>query len=147
MPGPDLDNPVRPLVCVDLNGILDSYAGWKHPEHWDPPRPGARDFLAALASHGFDVVIFTTRHPAGVRSWRKTRPDVTQAQGADAGAWMFREEAAGARHVCFRIEGVVRKPFGDGAQRFARQVCIADRQHPGTGGDTVSPCAFASRTR
>jgi hypothetical protein len=34
----NLDNPVRPLVCVDLNGVLD-------------------------------VVIFTTRHPTGVRRW------------------------------------------------------------------------------
>ena len=65
----NLDNPVRPLVCVDLNGVLDSYTGWKTPAHWDPPRPGVRAFLDALHSHGFDIVIFTTRHPVGVRRW------------------------------------------------------------------------------
>lgn len=65
----DLDNPVRPLVCVDLNGVLDAYTGWKNPAHWDPPRGGAREFLQGLRDHGFDVVIFTTRHPAGVRRW------------------------------------------------------------------------------
>lgn len=65
----DLDNPVRPLVCVDLNGVLDAYTGWQDPDHWDPPRPGAREFLEALRQHGFDVVIFTTRHPVGVRRW------------------------------------------------------------------------------
>lgn len=65
----NLDNPIRPLACVDLNGVLDSYSGWKDPDHWDPPRPGARAFLEGLAAQGFDVVIFTTRHHAGVRSW------------------------------------------------------------------------------
>jgi hypothetical protein len=65
----DLDNPERPLVCVDLNGVLDRYTGWKDPSHFDPPRPGAAEFLAALGTHGFDVVVFTTRHHAGVRRW------------------------------------------------------------------------------
>jgi hypothetical protein len=65
----DLDNPVRPLVCVDLNGVLDAYTGWRNPDHWDPPRPGARRFLEDLRAHGFDVVVFTTRHPTGVRRW------------------------------------------------------------------------------
>lgn len=69
MPRLDLDNPRRPLVCVDLNGVLDAYTGWKHPDHWDPPRPGARAFLEALRSNGFDIVVFTTRHPTGVRKW------------------------------------------------------------------------------
>lgn len=68
----NLDNPERPLVCVDLNGVLDAYTGWQHPEHWDPPRPGARDFLEQLRARGFDVVIFTTRHPVGVRRWLRT---------------------------------------------------------------------------
>jgi hypothetical protein len=65
----DLDNPVRPIVCVDLNGVLDDYRGWRDPDHWDPPRPGARAFLEALRARGFDVVVFTTRHPVGVRRW------------------------------------------------------------------------------
>jgi hypothetical protein len=65
----DLDNPSRPLVCVDLNGVLDAYTGWKDPDHWDPPRAGARAFLESLHAHGFDVVVFTTRHPTGVRRW------------------------------------------------------------------------------
>ena len=68
----DLTNPLRPLVCVDLNGVLDSYTGWKDPEHWDPPRAGAKVFLQALARHGFDVVVFTTRHRVGARRWLKS---------------------------------------------------------------------------
>jgi hypothetical protein len=65
----NLEAPERPLVCVDLNGVLDLYTGWKNPDHWDPPRPGAEAFLARLVEHGFDVVVFTTRHPAQVRKW------------------------------------------------------------------------------
>jgi hypothetical protein len=65
----DLANPTRPIVCVDLNGVLDGYTGWKHSEHWDPPRSGAAEFLAGLAGSGFDVVVFTTRHRVGVRRW------------------------------------------------------------------------------
>src|SRR5436309_3727667 len=51
----------RPIVCVDLNGVLDAYAGWQGPEHWDAPRPGAEAFLRALSERGFRVVVFTTR--------------------------------------------------------------------------------------
>lgn len=61
-----------PVVCVDLNGVLDSYTGWKEPHHWDPPRPGAAEFLRALTERGFVVVVFTTRHAAGVREWLRS---------------------------------------------------------------------------
>jgi beta-phosphoglucomutase-like phosphatase (HAD superfamily) len=65
----DLENPQRPIVCVDLNGVLDAYTGWKHPEHWDAPRAGAHEFLRALTERGFDVVVFTTRHHTQARRW------------------------------------------------------------------------------
>ena len=53
----------RRVVCVDLNGVLDSYAGWRGAEHWDPPRAGAEAFLQSLRVNGFRIVIFTTRWP------------------------------------------------------------------------------------
>jgi hypothetical protein len=59
----------RPVVCVDLNGVLDRYTGWQGPEHWDPPRPGAAGFLRELAEHGFRVVVFTTRWADDARAW------------------------------------------------------------------------------
>jgi hypothetical protein len=68
----DLDNPQAPIVCVDVNGVLDAYTGWKDADHWDPPRPGAGAFLRSLSEGGFDVVIFTTRHSADVRRWLRT---------------------------------------------------------------------------
>ena len=58
-----------PIVCIDLNGVLDTYTGWRGAEHWDPPRDGAREFLSALAAQGYRVVIFTTRYSDDVWQW------------------------------------------------------------------------------
>ena len=65
----NLEAPEFPIVCVDLNGVLDSYTGWKDPDHWDPPRPGAGEFLRSLTERGYDVVVFTTRHHVQARRW------------------------------------------------------------------------------
>jgi phosphoglycolate phosphatase-like HAD superfamily hydrolase len=57
------------VVCVDLNGVLDRYTGWRGAEHWDPPAPGAREFLRALHEHGCRVIVFTTRHYLDAQRW------------------------------------------------------------------------------
>src|SRR4051795_9339966 len=59
----------RPVVCVDLNGVLDSYTGWRHEKHWDPPRSGAAEFLRGLDERGYRVVVFTTRWADDARAW------------------------------------------------------------------------------
>lgn len=51
---------MRHTVCVDLDGVLASYDGWKGVDHFGSPIPGAVEFTKALASFA-DVVIFTTR--------------------------------------------------------------------------------------
>jgi cysteine desulfurase / selenocysteine lyase len=67
--------PARPVqsasrvVCVDLNGVLDSYTGWQGEEHWDAPAPGAREFLRSLHEHGWRIIVFTTRHYLDVQRW------------------------------------------------------------------------------
>jgi len=48
---------MKKTVCIDLNGVLDMYSGWKGEGHMDPPRPGADGFLAELAEN-YRVVIF-----------------------------------------------------------------------------------------
>jgi hypothetical protein len=99
-PHVDLNNAEAPIVCVDLNGVLDSYSGWKHPDHWDPPRPGAREFLRGLADRGFLVVVFTTRHPVGVRRWLREHrllPHVTAVTSRKPPAHVFVDDRA----VCF----------------------------------------------
>ena len=97
----DLENPRLPLVCVDLNGVLDSYTGWKHADHWDPPRTGAVAFLRGLTERGFDVVIFTTRHHAQVRRWLRDHgllPYVSAVTRRKPPAHVFVDDRA----ICFR---------------------------------------------
>jgi hypothetical protein len=97
----DLRNPAVPIVCVDLNGVLDEYTGWKTPGHFDPPRAGAADFLEALARLGFDVVVFTTRHPAGVRAWLR-RHGLMRHVGAITNRKPPAHVFVDDRAVCFR---------------------------------------------
>ena len=91
----------RPIACVDLNGVLDTYAGWLGPSHFDPPREGARGFLEALTARGFDVVIFTTRYADDVWVWLRGHgldhlvSDVTDRKPP---AHVFVDDRA----VCFR---------------------------------------------
>lgn len=54
-------------ICIDLNGVLDLYNGWKGEDHVDPPRPGAREFLAELQD--FKVVVHTSRDTFRVWQW------------------------------------------------------------------------------
>jgi len=91
----------RPIACVDLNGVLDAYTGWRGPQCFDPPRTGATEFLSALASRGYEVVIFTTRYADDVWRWldehglRQYVSDVTDRKPA---AHVFIDDRA----VCFR---------------------------------------------
>src|SRR5215204_2016665 len=89
------------IACVDFNGVLDSFTGWKGPEHFDPPRAGAREFLLALRDRGYRVVIFTTRFDQDVWSWaRRYALDHLIAEVTDRKppAHIFVDDRA----VCFR---------------------------------------------
>jgi hypothetical protein len=90
-----------PIVCVDLNGVLDRYTGWKDPSHWDPPRRGARRFLERLVSAGFQVVVFTTRYPPDARRWLRRHgllAQVSDVTDRKPPAHVFIDDRA----VCFR---------------------------------------------
>ena len=89
------------IVCVDFNGVLDTYEGWRGPKHFDGARPGAREFLQALSSRGYAIVVFTTRYAADVWQWLRQHDlddlviDVTDRKPA---AHVFVDDRA----VCFR---------------------------------------------
>ena len=108
----NLESPERPIVCVDLNGVLDSYTGWKDPDHFDPPRAGAADFLRALVDRNFAVVVFTTRHPTQVRRWLREHallPYVSAVTRRKPPAHVFVDDRA----VCFTGD------FGDALRRIS----------------------------
>jgi hypothetical protein len=35
-------------VCVDFDGVLAEYTGWKGPDHLGAPRAGAKHFLGII---------------------------------------------------------------------------------------------------
>jgi hypothetical protein len=89
------------IVCVDFNGVLDSYQGWRGPTHFDEPRPGAREFLEALSRRDYHVIVFTTRYAPDVWSWlRKYGLDdlVIDVTDRKPPAHVFIDDRA----VCFR---------------------------------------------
>ena len=59
----------RPVVCVDLDGVLNLFDTWRAPEYFHPPRPGAREFLIRLNEAGFRVCVFTCRWFEWARKW------------------------------------------------------------------------------
>jgi hypothetical protein len=59
----------RPLVCVDLDGVLNTFDGWRGADYFHPPRPGAREFLEKLNALGYEIVIFTVRWRPHVEQW------------------------------------------------------------------------------
>jgi len=74
--GPDPgEPPVRPVLGVDFDGVLHSYAsGWQGATTIaDPPVDGAIEWLTEATEH-FDVVIASVRNahpgaPAAIRAW------------------------------------------------------------------------------
>jgi len=49
------------FVCVDLDGTLAPYFGWKGSDHFEEPFEGARSFLQALHQADYKITIFTCR--------------------------------------------------------------------------------------
>jgi hypothetical protein len=92
---------VKPIVCVDLNGVLDAYQGWRGPEHWDAPRPGAAEFLRTLNERGFDVIVHTTRWRDDAVRWLEQHglmQFVSEVTDRKVAAHVFVDDRA----VCFR---------------------------------------------
>ena len=64
-----MDEEQKPVVCVDLDGVLNAFDGWKGADFFHPPRPGAREFLQLLNQRGYRVVVFTVRWAPHVEEW------------------------------------------------------------------------------
>lgn len=93
----------RPTVCVDLNGVLDTYSGWQGYVSWHPPRPGAADFLRELRGRGFRVVVLTARERAEAEGWlreNRLRELVDEVTNTKPPALAYVDDRA----VCFRGE-------------------------------------------
>ena len=62
----------KPRICVDLDGVLAKYDGWKGLEHIGPPLPGAREFAHSLAKIA-DLIIFSSRCSTDAAGEERTR--------------------------------------------------------------------------
>ena len=58
----------KPIVCVDFDGVLNDYEGWRGPNYMYKPLPGTKEFLKKL-SEKYTVGIFSTRDPFRLRQW------------------------------------------------------------------------------
>lgn len=59
----------RKTICVDFNGVLDTYVGWRGKDFMYPMRKGADFFLKTLNELGYKVVIMTASDPLQVTDW------------------------------------------------------------------------------
>ena len=55
-------------ICIDFDGVLNTYRGWAGEDELYEPLPGCQDFLKQM-SINYKVNIFTTRNIAQVEKW------------------------------------------------------------------------------
>lgn len=58
----------KPNVCIDFDGVLNTYKGWVNEDYLYEPREGAKEFLEKVAEE-YTIVIFTTRDSKKVADW------------------------------------------------------------------------------
>ena len=58
-----------PTICLDFDGVMNTYDGWKGEDELFQPREGLRDFLEKLQENNYRVVVHSTRGPAKIISW------------------------------------------------------------------------------
>ena len=91
----------RLTVCVDLDGVLNTFDVWRGPEYFHSPRAGAHDFLRSLQAAGYRVVVFTVRWHAWAAEWLDAnglRQFVDEVTDKKPPAHVYVDDRA----VCFR---------------------------------------------
>lgn len=58
----------KPPICIDFDGVLNTYKGWNGQNELYTPRPGAKEFLNILTKK-YEVIIFSARDNNKVREW------------------------------------------------------------------------------
>lgn len=55
-------------VCIDFDGVMNTYDGWKGDDELFQPREGLEDFLMKLSQH-FKLVVLSTRNAKKIWEW------------------------------------------------------------------------------
>lgn len=58
-------------VCLDFDGVLNNYNGWRGKDHLGEPREGIKDFFEELSKRFDKIIIETTRDRLAVAVWLK----------------------------------------------------------------------------
>jgi hypothetical protein len=58
-------------VCLDFDGVLNNYTGWKGKDHLGEPKEGIKKFLEELSKKFDKIIIETTRDKLAVAVWLK----------------------------------------------------------------------------
>lgn len=57
-----------PNICVDFDGVLNTYDGWQGEDELFKPRPDVDVFLKTLCSK-YNIIIFSTRDSNKILEW------------------------------------------------------------------------------
>ena len=58
----------KPLILIDLDGVLNTYCGNYEPDHIPPIRKGAKEFIIKLAKK-YSLKLFTNRNTKLAKKW------------------------------------------------------------------------------
>ena len=57
-------------ICIDFDGVLSEYNGWKGSYHFGKPMKGVKEFLFSLEKSNISFVVLTTRKSKqGIKKW------------------------------------------------------------------------------
>lgn len=58
-------------ICIDFDGVIAEYDGWKGEDNFGKPLKGAKEFLEKLNKVGLRWVVFTARPHNKIADWFK----------------------------------------------------------------------------
>jgi hypothetical protein len=61
----------KKTVCLDFDGVMNTYTGWKGEKELFEPREGLKDFLFNLNIRGWSIVVHSTRQSNRIYEWLK----------------------------------------------------------------------------
>lgn len=78
------------VICMDLDGVLAQYNGWKGMATIGKPIPGAYDFCKQMIKDGWRIIVHTCRPGQYVESWLREwefPEEIEVESNMNDGAW------------------------------------------------------------